>query len=100
MLKQIEEARCWCRRDSNVIELRIRVKPRVHQAAWRSARGDRLVIRINSPPTQGKANARRRQFLAAAFGCRQRDVELVNGEHNQDKVIRIYGTRMVPAALS
>ena len=85
MLKQVEEARCWCRRDSNVIELRIRVIPRGHQTAWGSARGDRLVIRINSPPT---------------FGRRQRDVELVNGEHNQDKVIRIHGARMIPATLS
>ena len=100
MLKQVEEARCWCRRDSNVIELRIRVIPRAHQTAWGSARGDRLVIRINSPPTQGKANALPRKFLAAAFGCRQRDVELVNGEHNQDKVIRIHGARMIPATLS
>ncbi|MDP6079895.1 MAG: DUF167 domain-containing protein [Arenicellales bacterium] len=92
-------ARCWYRRDGNVIELRIRVIPRAHQAAFGSVRGDRLVIRVNSPPTQGKANARLRQFLAAAFGCRQRDVELVNGEHDRDKVVRIYGIRTMPVAL-
>ncbi|HAU10763.1 MAG TPA: YggU family protein, partial [Gammaproteobacteria bacterium] len=55
---------------------------------------------VNSPPIQGKANARLRQFLAAAFGCRQRDVELVNGEYDRDKVVRIHGVRMIPAALS
>ena len=92
-------ARCWYRRDGNVIELRIRVIPRAHQAAFGSVRGDRLVIRVNSPPTQGKANARLRQFLAAAFGCRQRDVELVNGEHDRDKVVRIYGIRTMPVSL-
>jgi uncharacterized protein YggU (UPF0235/DUF167 family) len=63
-------ARSWYRRDGNVIELRIRVIPRAHQTAWALVRGDRLVIRVNSPPIQGKANARLRQFLAAAFGCR------------------------------
>ena len=100
MLKQVEEARCCCRGDSNVIELRIRVIPRAQQAAWGAARRDRLVIRINSSPTQGKANARPRHFLAAAFAFRQRDVALVNGEHHQDKVIRIHGARMISAALS
>lgn len=100
MPKQAGEARCWCRRDGNVIELWIRVIPRAHQAAWGSVRGGRLVIRVNSPPIQGKANAQLRQFLAAAFGCRQRDVALVNGEHDRDKVVRIHGARMIPAALS
>jgi hypothetical protein len=89
----------WYRWDGNVIELRIRVIPRAHQAAFGSVRGDRRVIRVNSPPTQGKANARLRQFLAGAFGCRQRDVELVSGEHDRDKVARIYGVRTMPVAL-
>ena len=100
MAKLAVGARSWCRRDGNVVELRIRVIPRAHQTAWGLVRGDRLVIRVNSPPIQGKANARLRQFLAAAFGCRQRDVELVNGEHDRDKVVRIHGARMIPAALS
>ena len=99
MAKLAGEVGSWCRRDGNVIELRIRVIPRARQAEFGSVRGDRLVIRVNSPPTQGKANARLRQFLAGAFGCRQRDVELVNGEHDRDKVVRIHGSRMVPAEL-
>ncbi len=99
MAKLAVGARSWCRRDGNVIELRIRVLPRARQAEFGSVRGDRLVIRVNSPPTQGKANARLRQFLAGAFGCRQRDVELVNGEHDRDKVVRIHGSRRVPAEL-
>lgn len=100
MAKLAVGARSWCRRDGNVVELRIRVIPRARQAEFGSVRGDRLVIRVNSPPIQGKANARLRQFLAAAFGCRQRDVELVNGECDRDKVVRIHGVRMIPAALS
>ena len=74
--------------------------PKGTSAPWVSVRGGRLVIRVNSPPIQGKANVRLRQFLAAAFGCRQRDVALVNGEHDRDKVVRIHGARMIPAALS
>ena len=100
MAKLAVEARSWFRRDGNVVELRIRVIPRAQQAEFGLVRGDQLVIRVNSPPIQGKANARLRQFLAAEFGCRQRDVELVNGEYDRDKVVRIHGVRMIPAALS
>ena len=99
MAKLAVEVRSWCRRDGNVVELRIRVIPRARQAGFGSVRGDRLVIRVNSPPTQGKANARLRQFLAGAFGCRQRDVELVSRDHDRDNVVRIYGIRAMPVAL-
>jgi uncharacterized protein (TIGR00251 family) len=48
-------------------------------------------IRVAAPPTDGKANAALRTFLARALGLRARDVTIVSGERSREKVLRLSG---------
>ena len=56
----------------------------------------RIKIRVAAPPVDGKANAALIKFLAQYFGRSARGVEIVSGQHNRRKRIRVTG----PVSLS
>ena len=53
--------------------------------------GDRLRVRTTAPPADGKANERLLALVAAAFGLRRRDVELVSGATSRRKDVLLSG---------
>lgn len=67
----------------------IRVIPRAGRDAVDGERDGRLLVRTNAAPTEGAANEAVRRIVAAYFGVRARDVDLVSGHRSRDKVLRI-----------
>ena len=56
-----------------------------------------LKVAVTAPADQGKANAAVIAVLAEAFGVAKRDVELMSGQTDRRKVLRVTGN---PATLA
>ena len=73
--------------------LEIRVRPNASRNKVGGTVGDppRLVVAVQAPAVDGKANAAVVKELAAAFGLRARDFTIVHGELARDKRLIING---------
>ena len=73
--------------------LEIRVRPNASRNKVGGTAGDppRLVVAVQAPAVDGKANAAVIKELAAAFNLRARDFTIVHGELARDKRLLIKG---------
>ena len=73
----------------------IRVRPNSSRNKVGGLIGDRLIVAVQAPAVDGKANEAVRTELSKAFGVRPRDIEIVYGELARDKRILIYGDEKI-----
>jgi len=85
--------------DPEPVRLKLRVIPRAASEGWGGRRGERLIVRLTVPPTDGKANARLRKFLAAEFQTPLGAITIEQGETSREKTVRIDSPGRLPAAL-
>jgi len=73
--------------------LEIRVRPNASKNKVGGAAGDppRLVVAVQAPAVDGKANAAVIKELALAFNLRARDFRIVHGELARDKRLLVNG---------
>jgi uncharacterized protein (TIGR00251 family) len=73
--------------------LEIRVRPNASRNKVGGAAGDppRLVVAVQAPAVDGKANAAVIKELAASFNLRARDFTIVHGELARDKRLLVQG---------
>jgi len=71
--------------------LEIRVRPNASRNKVGGSVGDRLLVAVQAPAVDGKANAAVIKELAQAFHCRARDFTIVFGELGRDKRLLIDG---------
>ena len=83
--------------------LDIRVIPRAARAGVAGMRDGAILVRLNSPPVDGAANAELIDILAAALDRPRRAVTIVAGERGRTKRVRVSGialdvalSRLVP----
>lgn len=78
----------------------VRVKPGASRARVGGAYGEpaALVVAVNAPPVDGRANVAVVKALADAFGVRPADVTVVAGHQGRTKVIEIDADDAVVAA--
>ena len=69
------------------MRITIRVKPGAKREAVGGSHGTALVVAVQAPPTEGKANEAVRRALAKAFDVRKQDVTIVTGERSRDKTV-------------
>ena len=76
---------------SNLV-IQIRVRPNASRNKVGGTAGDppRLVVAVQAPAADGKANAAVIKELAGAFGLRARDFTIVHGELSRDKRLFIH----------
>lgn len=88
----------FCRWDGADLLLEIRVIPRARETTLAGVRAGRLLIRLQAPPADGKANAELERYLARLCGVRRGAVTLEAGATGRDKRVRITrpGTLPVP----
>jgi len=72
-------------------DLAIRVQPRAKRTEVVCSRGDAVVIRVNSPPVDGRANEAVCRLIAKRLGVARTAVRIVRGESARDKLVRIDG---------
>ena len=75
--------------------LEIRVRPNASRNKVSGTVGDppRLVVAVQAPAVDGKANAAVVKELASAFGLRVRDFTIVHGELARDKRLLVKGDK-------
>lgn len=88
-----------CRRDGDDLILEVRVQPRASHSEFAGLHGERLRIRLQAPPVDGKANAALVEFVAAACGIPRARVTIEHGLAGRDKRLRLRGVAHLPASL-
>lgn len=74
---------------SHTLYLRIKVVPGASRNTIAGLLGDRLKIRTNAPPEDGKANKAVCKFLAKALRIKPAQVQVHRGHTNPEKTISI-----------
>lgn len=69
----------------------VRAMPRAGRAGVAAIRDGRLLIRLQSAPADGAANAELLEVLARALQVPKRDLQIVSGESARIKRIRVTG---------
>ncbi len=82
--------------DRLVVE--VHVQPRAGRAGIAGRHGGAVKVRVQAPPTDGRANAETAAVLAAALGVGARDVVLVHGASSRWKRFAVAGDGAVLAA--
>ncbi len=72
-----------------VIEIRVRPNASRNKVGGTAGDPPRLIVAVQAPAVDGKANAAVIKELAAAFGLRARDFTIVHGELSRDKKLTI-----------
>ncbi|MDZ7828426.1 MAG: DUF167 family protein [Halofilum sp. (in: g-proteobacteria)] len=79
----------FCRWDGADLILEIRVIPNAKRTGLAGVRGGRLLVRLQAPPVDGKANAALERLLAKLCGVSRGAVRIERGESARDKSVRI-----------
>jgi uncharacterized protein (TIGR00251 family) len=87
------------RRDGQDWLLQVRVQPRSSSTGFAGLMGDRIRVRLNAPPVDGRANAALLEFVATACGLAKSQVTLERGPTGRDKCLRLHRLDAIPAAL-
>jgi uncharacterized protein (TIGR00251 family) len=87
------------RRDCGDIVLEVRIQPRASRTEFAGQFGERLRIRLQAPPVDGRANAALIEFLASAFDVPRAGVAIEHGLAGRDKRVRIRDAGPVPPGL-
>ncbi len=77
--------------------LLIQATPRARVTSAEGLQGDRLRLRVASPPVDGKANDAVRDWAGKTFGCRPRSIEIVRGEKSRQKDLLLTGIDLATA---
>ena len=72
-------------------QIRVRVQPRAARSEITGYRDGRLLVRLASPPVDGRANEELCRLVARRLVIGRRGVEVVRGARSRDKVLRVTG---------
>src|SRR2546422_5347791 len=75
------------------VKLKVRVIPNAKKTEFTGYREDELVLRLNAPAIEGKANKAAVEFIAGYFGVSRSAVVLVSGEKSRHKIFQIVGLK-------
>jgi uncharacterized protein len=71
--------------------LKIRVIPNAKKTEFTGYREDELVLRLNAPALEGKANKAALEYVSRYFGVPRSAVMMVSGEKSRHKIFQIVG---------
>jgi len=74
-----------------IFDIRVRPGAKRNAVGGQAGNPPRLVVSVQAPPEDGKANDAVLKALAKAFNLRPRDFEITYGETNRDKRIKVTG---------
>ena len=85
---------CW---EDDVLIVNILGKPSARTDAIGEPQGNQLRVSVKAKPENGKATDYMVKFLAPLFGVRVADIEVVFGQENVNKQLRIKAPARLPA---
>lgn len=90
----------WHRWDGRALILELTVQPRASASSFVGPHGDRLRVRVRSPPVDGQANRCLLEFLAASFLTPRSRISLIRGARSRHKTVRIDSPGALPPDLA
>ena len=71
--------------------IRVRANSSINKVGGTAGEPPRLIVAVQAPAVDGKANSAILKELAKAFGLRSRDFTIISGELSRDKRIQVTG---------
>ena len=71
------------------MKILVSVKPNSRQEKVEQLTATEYLVRVNAPPTEGRANERVIELLAEFFNCPKSSIELIAGAKAKKKVLKI-----------
>ena len=85
--------------EGDVLVLNILGTPNAKKDAIGKVKGHQLCVSVKAVPRAGKATDYMVRFLAEEFGVPVRDIEVVSGRMNVNKVLRIQSPKRLPGVI-
>ncbi len=79
------------REQDGAITFEVRVAPRASRNRVIGVHEGALKVALTAPPVDGAANEALRKLLAKALGVAKSEVEILRGDRNRIKVLRVQG---------
>lgn len=73
------------------MRLTVRVRTRSSCPGLKVGDGGVLVVKVKSPPVDGRANSELCKIIGAALGVPKRDVNVIRGMKSREKIVEIEG---------
>jgi uncharacterized protein len=86
--------------DGEVLVLNVLGKPAAAKDAIGKPKGTQLKVSVTAAPKDGKATDHMVRFLAPLFGVAVADIEVVFGQENVNKQLRIRAPKKLPAVFT
>lgn len=89
MAKSMAKVMTWVRADNHGSIIDVHVIPQGRKNEIVGLYNDRLKIKIEAPPVDGKANACLLKFLSKVLDIKNSDLQLIRGEGSRQKQIKV-----------
>jgi hypothetical protein len=83
----------WVSQKGVSVVLSCRVQPNSSREGIGEITNNALIIRLNSPAVEGKANDALIRFLSKRLGIAKSRISIIQGERNRNKLVSIEGVR-------
>ena len=90
----------FCQWEGDILVLNVLGKPSSKQNVIGKAKGLQLKISVTASPEGGKATDYMVRFLAKEFGVAIKDIEVVFGQFNVNKQLRIKAPSKLPSVIN
>ena len=90
----------FCGWDGETLVLNILGKPGSNRDAIGKVKGTQLRVSVTASPVSGRATDHMVRFLAAEFGVKPSDIQVVFGRFNVNKQLRIKSPKKLPAGIN
>jgi uncharacterized protein len=81
----------WVNQKGDSTVLSCRVQPNSSKEGIGEIKNDALVIRLNAPAVEGKANDALIKFLSKRLGIAKSRISIIRGEKNRNKLVSVQG---------
>jgi uncharacterized protein (TIGR00251 family) len=78
-----------------IFNIRVRANSSINKVGGTAGDPPRLIVAVQAPAVDGKANTAILKELAKAFGLKPRDFTILTGETSRDKRIKVVGNSEV-----
>lgn len=89
----------YARWDNQDLILTCHIQPGAKKSELAGVHGERLKIRLQAPPVEGKANSELVRFLSKLFAVSKQAITIESGELSRQKRVRIINPVNYPAEL-
>ena len=88
----------YLRAHDNGIVIKVKVTPNSSRNILAQDYGDHLLVKLTSPPVEGKANKQLLKFIGKKLGVPPSSIKILRGHSSREKVLFISGIDEMAAA--